>query len=155
MLAPATKLRWSISAVTTGAISAPASQSLWYASRLARSHALTGTQGVGRGFCAGADLGGLDSMATGQAPGSADSPAPPPDASGFLLTKRLYKPVIAAINGPVAGIGFAWALTCDVRFANRDANPPAPTIILSQITIPVRFPPEKDAQGLQGKIMQT
>ena len=141
MLAHATKLRWSIAAVKTDAISAPVrNSSLWHASRsLARFHwhALT-LQGVGRGFCAGADLGGLDSMATGQAPGSADSPAPPPDARGFLLTKRLYKPVIAAINGPVAGIGFAWALTCDVRFANRDANPSAPTI-LSQIEITIRF----------------
>ena len=80
------------------------------------------SQGVGRGFCAGADLGGLDSLATGATGAAMGSLAAALDTRGFLLTKRLSKPVIAAINGPVAGIGFAWALTCDVRFANRDAK---------------------------------
>mmetsp|Transcript_20721 Transcript_20721/g.50782 ORF Transcript_20721/g.50782 Transcript_20721/m.50782 type:complete len:192 (+) Transcript_20721:194-769(+) len=38
----------------------------------------------------------------------------------FLM--QLPKLVVCAINGPVAGIGLAFALACDVRFAVRDAK---------------------------------
>ena len=31
------------------------------------------------------------------------------------------KPIVAAVNGPVAGLGLALVLFCDVRFASRDA----------------------------------
>lgn len=66
--------------------------------------------GAGRSFCAGADLQelakGPDHLAEHFA-----SPAMAPDAA-----LHLRKPVIAAINGPVAGLGFAYALATDIRF---------------------------------------
>ncbi len=72
--------------------------------------------GAGRGFCAGADLGVLN-----QGPAAIRHFLPAvedlPD-----LALRLRKPVIAAINGPVAGIGFAYLLGSDIRFAARTAS---------------------------------
>jgi enoyl-CoA hydratase/carnithine racemase len=35
---------------------------------------------------------------------------------------NIKKPIIAAVNGPVAGMGFGFVLTCDMRFSNRDAK---------------------------------
>jgi enoyl-CoA hydratase/carnithine racemase len=82
--------------------------------------------GAGRGFCAGADVQRLKRIGEGEtAEEGADLPADPGDASmdegfrgphSYLLSVR--KPVIAAINGPVAGLGFAIALFCDMRFAS-------------------------------------
>ena len=72
--------------------------------------------GAGRGFCAGADLAVLN-----QGPAAIRRFLPAiedlPD-----LALRLRKPVIAAINGPVAGIGFAYLLGSDIRFAARTAS---------------------------------
>jgi enoyl-CoA hydratase/carnithine racemase len=72
--------------------------------------------GRGRGFCSGADLavfeGGMDALANFvQDPGTF-----PVDA----LTIR--KPVIAAVNGPVAGVGIAYIAAADIRFASTDAR---------------------------------
>lgn len=71
--------------------------------------------GAGRGFCSGADISELEAIA-----GSA-----PPDMEGardraFPLTVRL--PLIAAINGPAAGLGLIEALYCDVRIASSAAT---------------------------------
>ena len=72
--------------------------------------------GRGRGFCSGADLaviaGGVDALAGFVA----DPGTFPVDA----LTIR--KPVIAAINGPVAGVGIAYVAAADVRFASSEAR---------------------------------
>jgi enoyl-CoA hydratase/carnithine racemase len=35
---------------------------------------------------------------------------------------EVRKPLIAAINGPAAGLGLAQALFCDIRFAATDAK---------------------------------
>lgn len=72
--------------------------------------------GAGRGFCAGADLSVLEQ---GAAEIRRFLPAPEdlPD-----LALRLRKPVIAAINGPVAGVGFAYLLGSDIRYAADGAS---------------------------------
>ncbi len=79
--------------------------------------------GAGRGFCAGADMNGLSSMSTGSAakaqPGA---PRPKPEKRTVIFTTTIKKPVIAAINGPVAGIGLSFALACDIRFSNAKAK---------------------------------
>ncbi|GAA3358438.1 MULTISPECIES: enoyl-CoA hydratase-related protein [Saccharopolyspora] len=67
--------------------------------------------GAGRGFCAGTDLSALG-----------DTPEPDVDERAISLSIRIRKPIIAAINGPVAGIGLVAALFADVRFAAEDAK---------------------------------
>ncbi len=77
--------------------------------------------GAGRGFCAGADLGG--GGGTFDASGAAD-PGVPRDGGGRVTT-RLYestKPWIAAINGPAVGVGATMTLPMDVRLASESAK---------------------------------
>jgi enoyl-CoA hydratase/carnithine racemase len=69
--------------------------------------------GAGRGFCAGASM----SLLGGSSPKRPDR-----SVRRRLTELTIYpKPVIAAINGPAAGIGFALAISCDIRIAARDA----------------------------------
>jgi enoyl-CoA hydratase/carnithine racemase len=67
--------------------------------------------GAGRGFCSGADMDDLQSVGEGSDPPVSPQPRP----RSFPLTVR--KPMIAAINGPAAGLGLVEALYCDIRFA--------------------------------------
>ncbi|WP_207839710.1 enoyl-CoA hydratase-related protein [Williamsia soli] len=77
--------------------------------------------GAGRAFCAGADLGGggdtfvLDDKGSGEAP---------PDEGGRVSLRiyRSLKPVIAAINGPAAGVGVTMTLPADIRIAADNAK---------------------------------
>ena len=88
--------------------------------------------GAGRGFCAGADIGGLDATASGSTAEAEDlsdlaaHPGDPEMGSNFQVTftymLSVRKPIIAAINGPCAGLGFCFALLCDLRFAERQAK---------------------------------
>ena len=72
--------------------------------------------GAGRAFCAGASMSLLGD--------SGAAVARPDRATRRRLTEitTFPKPVIAAINGPAAGIGFALAISCDVRFASETAK---------------------------------
>ena len=86
--------------------------------------------GAGRGFCAGADTAALDGhvQAGRYDPGTPDELARPgygvrteyDHAFAFHYGMRL--PVIAAVNGPAAGVGLVLACYCDVRFAAAGAK---------------------------------
>jgi len=72
--------------------------------------------GAGRGFCSGADIGILAAGAEALSdflPAREDLPQ---------MALDLRTPVIAAVNGPVAGVGFAYMVGSDVRFAARGAT---------------------------------
>lgn len=71
--------------------------------------------GAGRGFCAGLDADALSGVAAG-APVSARPRRP----QTFPL--EIPKPIVAAVNGPAAGIGFLQTLVADVRFAAAGAK---------------------------------
>jgi enoyl-CoA hydratase/carnithine racemase len=84
--------------------------------------------GAGRGFCAGLDADHLRERVGGAAAGAVNGadaharPAKSGDFSGrFTYLPAIAKPVIAAVNGPAAGIGFVLALVCDIRFAGSEA----------------------------------
>jgi enoyl-CoA hydratase/carnithine racemase len=65
--------------------------------------------GAGRGFCAGADLAILS------AGPQAIKALVPNTAVMPMHALRIRKPVIAAVNGPVVGIGFAYMCCSDFR----------------------------------------
>ncbi|MFZ0835401.1 MAG: enoyl-CoA hydratase [Mycobacterium sp.] len=79
--------------------------------------------GSGRAFCAGADMGDLSTITDTKVDGAAGA-----DVDELVgerhphFVATLGKPVIAAINGPCAGIGLTQALMCDVRFAAEGAK---------------------------------
>ncbi len=92
--------------------------------------------GAGRAFCAGADMKVLNSLssgdpaasgraASGDATGASASSAadePIDDFSGrFPFLMRVPKPIIAAINGAVAGMAYPLTLCCDMRFMAPEA----------------------------------
>jgi enoyl-CoA hydratase/carnithine racemase len=86
--------------------------------------------GAGRGFCAGADTRALEGHVErgGYDPGTGpglDRPGygvhPEFDAE-FAYQFGIPKPIIAAVNGPAAGVGFALACYCDFRFAAAGAK---------------------------------
>src|SRR3954471_12928691 len=72
--------------------------------------------GAGRGFCAGADMDDLETIGT-EGTDAADHDRRP---ITFALT--VPKPIVAAVNGPVAGLGLVQALMCDIRFAAAGAK---------------------------------
>lgn len=83
--------------------------------------------GAGRGFCAGADM---DMLQTIQPDGSgaraaSDETYDPKADSNFRKANSWFpsvpKPIIAAINGPCAGLGMVFSLYADIRFASDTA----------------------------------
>jgi enoyl-CoA hydratase/carnithine racemase len=77
--------------------------------------------GAGRGFCAGADMERLSSAAAGKTDLRNDGDWPTEGLAANFAQRCSYilgikKPVIAGINGPVAGIGLVLTLYCDIRY---------------------------------------
>lgn len=73
--------------------------------------------GKGRGFCAGADLGlateGAEAIEQQIVPAVEDMPT---------FVRRMSTPVVAAVNGAVAGLGLAYMLAADIRFIATEAT---------------------------------
>ncbi|GBG36537.1 enoyl-CoA hydratase/isomerase family protein [Mycobacterium montefiorense] len=86
----------------------------------ARAVVLTGT---GRGFCAGIDMRDFG-------PGMLEATAPALDRMRFQermaalaeALRALPAPVVAAVNGPCVGAGFALCLACDIRICSAAAS---------------------------------
>jgi 2-(1,2-epoxy-1,2-dihydrophenyl)acetyl-CoA isomerase len=73
--------------------------------------------GAGRGFCAGQDLREFESL-----PGGVRDALEQTYHPNVRAIRALEKPVIAAINGPVAGAGLSLACACDVRIGSSNAT---------------------------------
>jgi len=79
--------------------------------------------GAGRAFCAGIDLNGYgdDELIASQGPARRFMTRQTEIAALAQRMHSLRQPVIAAINGPAAGGGLAFALASDIRIAAADA----------------------------------
>ncbi len=81
-------------------------------------------RGRGRGFCAGANMGGDDeapSRARGRGPVGFMHEYQEHIADLMLAVHEATQPVIAAVHGAAVGGGLALALACDLRVASHDA----------------------------------
>ena len=88
--------------------------------------------GAGRGFCSGVDMNALGGMSeAGKRLGNSYEhlqarPGNPDDDPNYKSSPTYFlglrKPLIAAINGAAAGLGFSYATFCDMRFMDRSAK---------------------------------
>jgi len=88
--------------------------------------------GAGRGFCSGADMSLLGSLAGGDGVGSDDDVPYAQPGKGenvredfrktYSFPLAIGKPVLCAINGAAVGAGFVHPLYCDMRFASDEAR---------------------------------
>jgi 2-(1,2-epoxy-1,2-dihydrophenyl)acetyl-CoA isomerase len=81
--------------------------------------------GAGRAFCAGGDLGGMAEGNPGGLSGDGSTQTLIHQLRHAMMTSQLLhdmpKVTIAAINGPCAGAGLAWACACDIRICSERA----------------------------------
>ena len=84
--------------------------------------------GAGRAFCAGADMKTLSSLSEGGGAARPDRQAvqSAAEATGeftgrFPYLMTIDKPIIAAVNGAVAGMAFPFSLCCDLRVVSPEA----------------------------------
>src|SRR2546422_2138061 len=79
--------------------------------------------GSGRAFCSGADVTEMVTEGGGGMRSSEDVGNVLRNEYMPMLTRlrTMPKPVIAAMNGPAAGIGASYALACDIRIATPEA----------------------------------
>jgi 2-(1,2-epoxy-1,2-dihydrophenyl)acetyl-CoA isomerase len=73
--------------------------------------------GAGRGFCSGQDLREFQSL-----PGGVREALEQTYHPNIRAIRSLEKPVLAAVNGPVAGAGLSLACACDVRIGSAEAT---------------------------------
>ncbi|MSQ92707.1 MAG: enoyl-CoA hydratase [Gammaproteobacteria bacterium] len=88
--------------------------------------------GAGRGFCSGVDMNALGAMsAAGKRVGVAyehlaANAGNPDDDPNYKFSPAYFlglrKPLLAAVNGACAGLGFSYATFCDMRFMDRTAR---------------------------------
>jgi enoyl-CoA hydratase/carnithine racemase len=87
--------------------------------------------GEGRGFCAGMDMDALDGISedrsfdidtTGLEAEPGDPAMGDDFITGFTYMLALRKPLLAAVNGPCAGLGFCFAMLSDMRFVDSAAK---------------------------------
>ena len=88
--------------------------------------------GAGRGFCSGVDMKALGNMTeAGKRVGEsyqnlAADPGNPDNDPNFQSSPTYFlglrKPLIAAVNGACAGLGFSYATFCDMRFVDPNAR---------------------------------
>lgn len=80
--------------------------------------------GSGRGFCAGLDLGGYGTAPGRRQPGKVEASFATQKHIASLIPhmRSIPQPIIAAVNGPAAGGGFALVLGSDIRIASTTAK---------------------------------
>ena len=71
--------------------------------------------GAGKGFCSGADVSGTEQKQSENAWTGVWE-------RNFLEMRSLRRPIIGAINGVSAGLGFSLATACDIRIASEQAR---------------------------------
>ena len=77
--------------------------------------------GTGRAFCSGADVTEMSQEGSMRTPENVGNVLRNEYMPMLTRLRTMPKPVIAAMNGPAAGVGASFALACDIRIATPEA----------------------------------